>query len=106
MRPAVGVDCPEGMRSPFVEYVHPLQFPILDNLDAIRRQENARTAGRLAACVRLELILPADRADSESPARAATIPSASSCCRAGRGHRRIAVRASVARFCDWLGSPV
>src|SRR5215213_1636015 len=56
MGTAVHVDGPEGMRPADVEDVDPLLLRQLDELDAVRRLELARHAGRLTAGVRLELV--------------------------------------------------
>ena len=57
VRPPVHVDGPIGVRSADVEDVDPLHFRQLDELDAVRRQELTRDPGRLAARVRLQLVL-------------------------------------------------
>src|SRR5438477_8087680 len=59
MRPAVQINCPEGMGTADIEDVDPLELGHLDNLHSVGRQEHPRATGGLAPCVRLELIQPA-----------------------------------------------
>src|SRR5438105_9595243 len=61
MRAAVHEDLAIGMRSADVEDEDAIDLRQLDELDTVRRQELAHEAGRLAARVRLELILRAVR---------------------------------------------
>ena len=67
MRAAVHVDRAERVRAADVEDVEPLELRHLDELDAVRRQELARDARRLAARVRLELVRLARVVDAPSP---------------------------------------
>ena len=57
MRAAVHVDRPVRVRAADVEDENALNLRQLDELDAVRRQELAHEARRLAARVRLELVL-------------------------------------------------
>jgi hypothetical protein len=67
MRPAIHIDDAECVRSADIKDEHALKIRQLDKLDAIRRQELTRPTGRLATCVRLELILPAILRDAFCP---------------------------------------
>src|SRR5438128_413968 len=59
MRPSVHINHAECMGSANIHDVQPLQFGLIYKLDSVRREKLPRSAGRLAACMRLELILPA-----------------------------------------------
>ena len=59
MRPAVHVDRPIAVWPADVEDVDALELGEIDELHAVRRQQDARDARGLASCVRLQLMGPA-----------------------------------------------
>src|SRR5262245_30998581 len=67
VRAAIRVDRPVGVRAADVEDVDSLDLGQLDEFHAVRRQELAREAGRLAAGVRFELVLSTVREHRSRP---------------------------------------
>src|SRR5688572_26596677 len=67
MCPAIQVDRAIRVRTSDAEDVDLLELGELDDLDAVRRQKLAHAARRLAACVRLELVLVAVGVDRLGP---------------------------------------